>query len=162
MFFFFYLTLEIWTVKSHYFPYKMLHWFHSVEHFCWGNSEFSLNLGDFHCFRFRVYGFVIPSISVEPEPIGTQNYLSLRSFCFVLVILAKSLSNEIFNWGKTNNQKYPSKLLSSINQSQFAEVFCSTRNSSTSFRAEDPVRRNSCSFAPVNTRGIDSSPSWWN
>jgi len=26
----------------------------SVEQFCRGNSEFSLNPGDFHCFRFRV------------------------------------------------------------------------------------------------------------
>ena len=35
------LNLKRWKVTIS--PAKLLHWFHSVEQFCWGNSEFSLN-----------------------------------------------------------------------------------------------------------------------
>jgi len=47
------LNLKQWKVTIS--PRKSLLWFHSVEQFCRGNSEFSLNPGDFHCFRFRVH-----------------------------------------------------------------------------------------------------------
>jgi len=46
------LNLKQWKVTIS--PTKLLHWFHSVEQFCRGNSEFSLNPGNFHWFRFRV------------------------------------------------------------------------------------------------------------
>jgi len=46
------LKLKQWKVTIS--PTKLLHWFHSVEQFCRDNSQFSLNPGDFHWFRFRV------------------------------------------------------------------------------------------------------------